>query len=41
MYHALTTALFVFAGTFAVVTIVETVRENWGVILRVLLGGGE
>lgn len=36
MLHALTTAFFVFAGTFAVASIVGTIRENWPAIVRVL-----
>lgn len=40
MRHALIVLLFTFAGTFAVATIVDTVREHWDAILRVLGGEG-
>ena len=36
MLHALTTAGFVFAGTFALAAIVGTIREHWPRILQLL-----
>jgi hypothetical protein len=36
MLHALTTAFFMFAATFAVVAIIGTARKSWSKIVQVL-----